>query len=66
MPKATAVTFGICPKTGAKWAARFRTESITGLRNRFSRLHTLHNPLRNTSFVRSKPCGTRDGSASGS
>ena len=64
-PKATAVTFGICPKTTAKWVACFRTESIADLRGRFPRLHKLHNPLRNTSFVGSKPCGTRDGPASG-
>ena len=43
-PKAAAAAFGICPKTAAKWAARFRTEGITGLRNRSSRPHKLRQP----------------------
>ena len=40
-PKAAAAAFGVCPKTAAKWVARFRTESIAGLRDRFSRPHKL-------------------------
>ena len=32
-PKATVAAFGICPKTAAKWVARFRTEGIAGLRD---------------------------------
>ena len=44
MPKAAAAAFGICPKTAAKWVARFRTESIAGLRYRSSRPHKLRQP----------------------
>ena len=41
MPKAAAAAFGVCPKTTAKWVARFRTEGIAGLRDRSSRPHKL-------------------------
>ena len=44
IPKAAAAAFGICPKTAAKWVARFRTESIAGLRYRSSRPHKLRQP----------------------
>ena len=43
-PKATAVAFGVCPKTTAKWVARFRTEGIARLQDRSSRPHKLHHP----------------------
>ena len=43
-PKAAAAAFGVCPKTAAKWVARFRTEGIAGLRDRSSRLHKLRPP----------------------
>ena len=43
-PKAAAAAFGVCPKTAAKWVARFRTEGIAGLRYRSSRPHKLRHP----------------------
>ena len=43
-PKAAAAAFGICPKTAAKWVARFRTEGTAGLRDRSSRPHKLRRP----------------------
>ena len=43
-PKATAAAFGVCPKTAAKWVARFRIEGITSLRDRSSRPHKLRLP----------------------
>ena len=43
-PKAAAVAFGVCPKTAAKWVARFRTEGIASLRDRSSRPHKLRHP----------------------
>jgi transposase InsO family protein len=43
-PKAVAETMGVCPKTVAKWVARFAAEGTAGLKDRSSRPHRLHRP----------------------
>ncbi len=43
-PKAVSQAVGVCPRTVRKWVARYRAEGASGLRDRSSRPHRLHNP----------------------
>lgn len=41
---AAARKAGVCPRTARKWLARYQREGVSGLRDRSSRPHKLHNP----------------------
>ena len=43
-PKAIAAAAGVCPRTVAKWVARYQAEGQAGLVDRSSRPHRLHRP----------------------
>ena len=43
-PQAASEAVGVCPRTGRKWADRFRQEGLAGLQDRSSRPHRLRQP----------------------
>ena len=43
-PKAASEAAGVCPRTGRKWANRFKQEGLAGLQDRSSRPHRLRQP----------------------
>ncbi len=43
-PEAASEAAGVCPRTGRKWAGRFKQEGLAGLQDRSSRPHRLRNP----------------------
>ena len=43
-PQATSEAVGVCPRTGGKWADRFKHEGLAGLQDRSSRPHRLYRP----------------------
>ena len=43
-PEAASEAAGVCPRTGRKWADRFRHEGLAGLQDRNSRPHRLYRP----------------------
>ena len=43
-PQAASEAVGVCPRTGRKWADRFRQEGLAGLQDRNSRPHRLYRP----------------------
>ena len=43
-PQAASEAAGVCPRTGRKWVERFKQEGLTGLQDRSSRPHRLHQP----------------------
>ena len=43
-PEAASEAVGVCPRTGRKWADRFKQEGLAGLQDRSSRPHRLRQP----------------------
>jgi len=43
-PQAASEAAGVCPRTGRKWAERFKQEGLAGLQDRSSRPHRLRQP----------------------
>jgi transposase InsO family protein len=43
-PQAASEAAGVCPRTGRKWADRFKQEGLAGLQDRSSRPHQLYRP----------------------
>jgi transposase InsO family protein len=43
-PQAASEAVGVCPRTGRKWADRFKQEGLAGLQDRRSRPHRLYRP----------------------
>src|SRR5258708_19718016 len=43
-PEAASEAVGVCPRTGRKWADRFKQEGMAGLQDRSSRPHRLRPP----------------------
>jgi transposase InsO family protein len=43
-PEAASDAVGVCPRTGRKWADRFKQEGLAGLQDRSSRPHRLRQP----------------------
>jgi transposase len=43
-PEAASEAAGVCPRTGRKWADRFKQEGLAGLQDRSSRPHRLRKP----------------------
>ncbi|MGH8429092.1 MAG: IS481 family transposase [Solimonas sp.] len=43
-PEAASEAAGVCPRTGRKWAERFKQEGLAGLQDRSSRPHRLRQP----------------------
>jgi transposase len=51
-PKAVGEAVGVCPRTVRKWIRRYSEEGLSGLRDRSSRPHRLHQPTRQATIER--------------